>query len=373
MNETRLPRLPDTPASSVAAIRTTVFRLPMVGTLRWGISSALEEVRHVLVEVELTDGATGMAEAPPRPTIYGETAQSICGIIAQELAPRVLNQTALEATTRLHEIANNHVAKGALDIALHDAAANQAGQTLAEHLQATRQKVTVSYILGIGDEETILAEAERVYAAGVRVFKVKVGRDWPQDLARIRLLQETLPPDLALYADANQCFTPDSARRHLDELRERGVLYCEEPLPIEHVHERAALKREAHLPLIADESCFTPQALRRELALDTFDVLNIKTPRTGYSDSLAMLAAARHAGKGIMIGSQACTGLGAAQAALFAARAEVDHPSEASFFLKLSDDIVTQPPTIHEGCISLADLAAVRVDRDRLREATVAF
>ena len=34
---------------------------------------------------------------------------------------------------------------------------------------------------------TVLAEAERVFAQGVRVLKVKVGRDWEEDLARILL------------------------------------------------------------------------------------------------------------------------------------------------------------------------------------------
>ncbi|MEZ4612911.1 MAG: hypothetical protein R2838_22155 [Caldilineaceae bacterium] len=42
---------------------------------------------------------------------------------------------------------------------------------------------------------------------------------------------------------------------------------------------RVAL-RGAVLPVIADDSCFTVLDLRRELALDTFDILNIKTART---------------------------------------------------------------------------------------------
>ena len=372
MNDLPPSLLPDSRDSAVTAIRTTIFRLPMHGTLRWGKSSALSEVRHVLVEVELADGAVGVAEAPPRPTIYGETTQSITGIIANELTPRMLGQPAARAAMRMHEIANNHVAKGALDIALHDAVAQRAGRTLAEHLGSTHDRVRVSYILGIGDEETTLAEAQRVYAAGVRVLKVKVGRDWTADLTRIRRLQASLPGDMALYADANECLDVENASRQLDALREVGLLYCEEPLPVELIQERAALRAGEHLPIIADDSCFTPRALRRELALNTFDVLNIKTPRTGYSDSLAMLRAAIDAGKGVMVGSQASAGLGAAQAGLFAALPAVSHPSEISFFLKVKEDIVTQPMPIKAGYVRLADIAAVRLDRDRLREAAVA-
>ena len=53
--------------NSIKRITATAFRLPMTGSLRWGKASVLDEVRHVLVEVELSDGSIGLAEAPPRP------------------------------------------------------------------------------------------------------------------------------------------------------------------------------------------------------------------------------------------------------------------------------------------------------------------
>ena len=51
-------------------------------------------------------------------------------------------------------------------MAVHDALAQSAGVSLAEHLGCTQQRLPVSYILGIGDRDTVLAEAERVVAAG---------------------------------------------------------------------------------------------------------------------------------------------------------------------------------------------------------------
>ena len=92
---------------SVTKVAATVFRLPMHGALRWGKHSSLEEVRHVLVTVTLSDGSIGMAEAPPRPTIYGETVYSITSIIGHELAVRIVGQTVKRAFERLSEIKNN--------------------------------------------------------------------------------------------------------------------------------------------------------------------------------------------------------------------------------------------------------------------------
>lgn len=362
---------PTTPLPPIADIRTTVFRLPIRGTLRWGKASSLNEVRHVLVEVTLADGSSGLAEAPPRPTIYGETVQSSTGIIEQELAPRLVGAPIETVPARLDEIKNNNTAKGAIDMALQAALAEHLGLSLAAHIGAVQERIKVSYILGIGDLETVLAEAQHVYDRGVRVLKVKVGRDWDADLQRITLLQATLPDDLQLYADANECLDEGSAASQLAQLREMGLLYCEEPLPVEAVMKRTELQRARALPIIADDSCLTLRDLRRELALNTFDILNIKTPRTGFTESARMVALAGQAGKGIMVGSQAGSGIGAARAALFAARPEVEHPSELSFFLKLEEDILAEPIPIVDGFISLDAATNATIDRDRLRDAAI--
>jgi L-alanine-DL-glutamate epimerase-like enolase superfamily enzyme len=209
-------------------------------------------------------------------------------------------------------------------------------------------------------------------AAGVRVLKVKVGREFEDDLSRIADLQAMFGAQVQLYADANECWEADEAPARLARLAEMGLLYCEEPLPVEQVRARAALRGGQYLPLIADDSAFTLRDLRRELDFDTFDILNIKTPRTGYTDSLHMLRLARAGGKGVMIGSQAGSSIGAARAAAFAALPGIDHPSELSFFLKIPHDILARPLSLHDGCLSLADALAARIDRDRLAAVTVA-
>ncbi|MBE2238520.1 MAG: enolase [Caldilineaceae bacterium] len=356
---------------TIAAIETTEFRLPMHGELRWGSQSSLAAARHVLVTVALSDDSRGVAEAPPRPTIYGETAATVIAIIRDELAPRLLGQPAHKAWTCMAPIRNNHTAKGALDMAVHDALAQHAGHSLAEHLGATQARVRVSYILGIGARDEVLAEAERVVAQGVRVLKVKVGRDWEDDLARIRDLQAMFGATVDLYADANETMQADKAGARLAALREMGLRYCEEPLPVEQMRARAALRAQDALPIIADDSAFTVRDLQRELELDTFDILNIKTPRTGYTASLAMAALAHGHAKGIMVGSQAGSTIGAARAAIFAARPEVAHPSELSFFLKLREEITDRPLTLVDGWLTVREALAVRIDPVRLRAMAV--
>jgi L-alanine-DL-glutamate epimerase-like enolase superfamily enzyme len=371
---------------SIAAIETVPFHLPMYGALQWGKSSSFSTVSHIALRVLLSDGSEGWAEAPPRPTIYGETIHSIPAVIAHELAPRVVNLPVWDENTptgalwinsmlqrvqnRLHEIKNNHTAKAAIDMALHSALAQHRGITLLDHLLDGEPRRTealrVSYILGIGDRDTVLAEARRVSDAGVRVLKVKVGRSWDEDIARIRELQAELGPGVDLYADANECMDAPEAAANLDTLRELGLHYCEEPLPVHQIRERAQLRAGQHLALIADDSAFTLRDLERELTFDTFDILNIKTARTGFTESAAMLEQARANHKGVMIGSQASAGLGTIHAGLFAALPGIEHPSELSFPLKLRADILDRPLPIVDGYLRVDDLLAAQIDRSAL-------
>jgi L-Ala-D/L-Glu epimerase len=378
--------MPNNAPPTIQHIETPVFRLPMRGALQWGKSSRMAELRHVLVRVCLSDGAEGMAEAPPRPTIYGETPSTICAIIEEEFAPRLvglpvtddgeevhapLSAGLLHIQNRLHEVKNNYAARGALDIAIHAALAEHRGLSLAQHLGAQQDRIRVSYILGIGDRDAVMEEAEHVTVQGVRVLKVKVGRDWQEDMDRITELRSALGPGVALYADANETMQAENAAYRLAQLAEMGLLYCEEPLPIEEIRARATLRAGHHLPIIADDSAFGLRELARELEFDTFDILNIKTARTGYTESLQMLSVTAAASKGCMVGSQASAGLGTALAAIFAALPGVDHASELSFPLKLEGDITNRPIPIENGCIRLADVDAVHVDPARLQDATV--
>ena len=98
------------------------------------------------------------------------------------------------------------------------------------------------------------------------------------------------------------------------------------------------LARESPLPLIADDSAFTLPELERELAHDSFDILNIKTARNGFSEAQAMEAAALAQGRGVMVGSQAGSMIGCLHALLFGAREGVATRWRGSFFLRVEDD-----------------------------------
>jgi len=347
----------------IRTLETVAFRLPLKSALRWGASSSLTHAEHTLIRVTLEDGTFGLSEALSRPTIYGETPQSIAGAV--NYLAGALEGVDIEdeegIARAFKTLAFNHTAKGGLDMALWDARFKARGQNLFDDFAGPNTQLKVSYILGISSLEDMLTEARAVYAQGVRVLKVKVGRDYAKDLELVRILRAELP-ELELYADSNETLGVESAPRVLEAMQSAGLRWVEEPLPVHLLRARADLRKLEILPLIADDSCFTLNSLERELDFDTFDILNLKTARTGFTESLEMLELARSAGKSVMVGSQAGSLISTRLAALLASREGVDKPSELSFFLKLEGDIAQPNPVLTEGILTLEDLRGVVMD-----------
>lgn len=338
------------------------LHVPLKSALTWGQGHELPALQHVLVRVDLSDGAIGIAEATPRPSIYGETSASVRHIIGEELAPRAQGrflsdfESVARLSAELAHIKANNTARGALDIALHQALAQSRDQPLRDYLGGTRESARLSSIVSTGDNDMVKSDVAAAYEQSIRVFKVKIGRDLPAESDNLRDLMAAFPA-ARFYVDANETLPIETAPQTLDALQKYGVLYCEEPLPVHLLRERSRLRRQISMPLIADDSAFTPRDLKRELDFDTFDILNIKTARTGYSQSQAMLLRAAAQGKSAMVGSQASSLLGCLQTALFASRAEVDCPSECSFYLKTDAD-ASHAPKIVDGAWHLEDVEA---------------
>lgn len=347
---------------TIQRITPRPFRLPLRGALRWGASSELAALEHVLLEVELSDGSLGRAEIPPRPTIYGETLASVLAAL-DYLRPRLLGVDAEDADRIqgiLEGLPYNHTAKGGIDTALWEAWAASQGQALWQMLTPAHTRVKVSYILGIADQAEMLADAETVYRQGVRVFKVKVGRHLAQDLIRLEQLRNHFPT-VELYADANQTLSPETAVPFMEAWARAGLLFVEEPLPVEEVVERKKLCSQRILPIIADDSAFTARDYFRETQLKTFDILNLKPARTGITQTLQMLAMNRQLGLSAMVGSQAQSSFGAYQSALLAFQEGVDQPSELAFHLKAEGSFANFPE-LHNGWLHWDELIQTRFD-----------
>src|SRR5438132_925043 len=98
----------------------------------------------------------------------------------------------------------NPSVKAAIDIAVHDLAAQEAGVPLHRYLGATRDRMVTDMTIGIMDTRSAIERAQRWVQAGFRALKLKVGRDSKSDLERVRAIRASVGPGIELRIDGNQ-------------------------------------------------------------------------------------------------------------------------------------------------------------------------
>jgi len=335
----------------------SAFKIPYKTPLKWGLTGYLEAAEHVLVRVHTDSGVVGVAEATPRPTIYGESQASILHAIRTWFAPMIvgLDPSHTEKIwAKFEGIHWNPTAKGAIDLALYDAVAKAGGVPLWEMLGGYSDRLPVGWMLGIRSIPEMVQEAVDIRSKGIKAFKVKVGIDPGKDIQVIKSLREHLGPDVLIYADANMAYTVSAGIRTIKKMEEYGLAFVEEPVPSWDWKGRLKIAQSISIPIMGDESVFTPQDVAREIDLGAIWVISIKTPRTGYTLSTKIIHLAEMAGIPCLIGTQGETGVGTLASAQFgAARRNVSYPSEISFFLSLKDDLLAEPISLQDGIIEL--------------------
>ncbi|MEZ3164441.1 o-succinylbenzoate synthase [Halorubrum sp. RMP-47] len=198
-------------------------------------------------------------------------------------------------------------ARHGVSLALADAAAREAGRSLAERLAneadvgaSPADAVPVNATVGDGSAAETAAAAAQAVDEGFDCLKLKVGaRDVEGDVERVRAVREAVGDAVSLRADANGAWDREAARCALDALAAFDLAYVEQPLPVDDLDGLAALRGEARggaVPVAADESV-AARGIDAVLEADAADAVVLKPMALGGPDrALAAALRARSAG-----------------------------------------------------------------------------
>ena len=343
----------------VAALRLTPFSIPLSHAVHFS-TGVLTAAEHLLVEVDTDDGVTGIAEAIPRPMIYGETKESMVAAITNLIAPQVigLRVDAIEQIGHsLRHLHGNPVAKGAVELAILDAFGRTIGISCHRLLGGFTDSVQVTAILGQGNGEEVVARARAMREAhGIASFKVKVGRDARTDSAAIRKLREAMP-DAIICPDANHGYDAAQALQFIDQTADCDLAWVEEPCPGDELTGRARIASLSHVPFLGDETCTTSREVATEVLDGRSGLISIKLARTGIRESIRIREFCAAVGVGAIVGSQGDSALGTWSSVSFAAASPVtaSRPAELGYFLDLKGSICATDPDIVDGRMTVPD------------------
>lgn len=245
------------------------------------------------------EGITGYGEAAPR-SYYGESEESVVGAIERiagnlEGEPEALIDELYSGELRTL-LQSDASVRAALDMALWDLLGKRERVPCYELFSLDPDMTPhTSFTIGFDTPEMIRAKLDEV--GPYPILKLKMGL--PGDL---EILDEIVAhTGKTVRVDANEGWNLSTALRIMDELRERGVEFVEQPISHHKKDDLRELKRLSPLPIMLDESVVTPDDVDRCRELG--HGINIKLMKCGgLTPALEMIKRARKAGLKIMLG-----------------------------------------------------------------------
>lgn len=251
----------------------------------------------MLTEIEF-DGVKGYGEAS-MPPYLGESHESVAAFLSRvnlsQFNDPFLLMDILEYVDGV--MPGNPAAKASVDIALHDLIGKLVGEPFYRLFGLNPARVPLtSFTIGLDTPEVIRQKV--LEAEPYKVLKVKLGRD--NDREMIEVIRSIT--DKPLCADVNQGWKD---RNHALEmafwLKEKGVVFLEQPLPKEMKDDNAWLTEKSPIPIIGDEAIRNIPDLMENTGV--YSGINIKLMKCGgLNTAMKMINIARALGMKVMIG-----------------------------------------------------------------------
>jgi muconate cycloisomerase len=255
--------------------------------------------QYVLVRVTDDAGRVGLGEASVTSVWSGETQAGTIALVRDFLAPLVIGADPFDTEwigRRLDRAAfGNSFAKAALEMALLDLQGRTLGVPVYKLLggrdtpedgpeDGPDPGIRLKFVVG-AVEPIVAAERTRrmVEHHGWTCVKVKVGRqgDPRVDAERLRAVREAVGPGVMLTVDANGGYSVEQAVRAARWFEESGVALFEQPTRRGDHAAMAEVRRRCGIPVMADESVFTPQDALEIIRAGAADVLSLYPGKHG--------------------------------------------------------------------------------------------
>ncbi|MCJ0930465.1 mandelate racemase/muconate lactonizing enzyme family protein [Virgibacillus halodenitrificans] len=329
----------------IHSIEVFVVEFPLIEPFVISYAS-YDSMPSVIVKLTTEDGWVGYGEGVADEHVTGESVESVFQIITKTLAPQLIGQNPMNLE-KIHDVMNKAIlgaptAKAAIDIACYDVV-GKALHVPAYVLLGGRyhEKFPITHVLSIDTPEKMAASAEDRVAKGYTSFKMKVGYDVADDVARIKAVSDRVGNKAAIRVDVNQGWqSAAKTLQALDALKNVALDWLEQPVVAEDIDALAEVKAKSSTPIMADEALVGFKQMREIIAKRAADKVNIKLMKCGGMYPAAKLAAmAEMAGIDCQVGSMVESSVGSAAGFHVAFSKKAISSVELTGPLKFSKDI----------------------------------
>jgi len=337
----------------ITSITATPVRIsrPKVFTSSLGRNLYTE---NAVVEVQTDQGITGIGEVSSVWDRMGRgQSQDINDLLAEALTgrdPFRITEISALMESLLHR---SFPAKAGIEMALYDIVGKALNTPVYNLLGGlVRERVLLSHSLSMGTPNEVATQASDLAEQGYKTLKAKIGMDPQADMKTVEAVRERIGDGITLRVDANMGWSSaKEAVRNIKALEKFNLELVEQPLHFSDLEGLYFVREHVDVPIMADESIWTPDDALVCIRARAVDVLNVYvTEAGGLGPAARIFAIADAARLPCTIGSMPELGIGtAAQAHLAFAMRKLDYASDVNGFVYQSDDLIVETLRIEDG------------------------
>lgn len=248
---------------------------------------SVNSVDDVIVKVITDTGNIGFGSAASTALVTGDTTESIEGAIKNYIKKSIVGmdiENLENVLLKLNScIIRNTSAKAAVDIAIYDLYGQLYKAPLYKLLGGYRNKLETDITISVNSPEEMTQDSIEAVKLGYKTLKIKVGKDSRLDIERMKAIRKAVGYDVKLRIDANQGWEPKEAVRTLRKIEDAGVdiELVEQPVIASNLEGLKLVTDNVDIPVMADESVFSPKDAAKVMEMRAADLINIKLMKTG--------------------------------------------------------------------------------------------
>lgn len=297
----------------IEAVVIREVRMPLVSFFE--TSFGRTDVRRILLLEVKAEGLSGWSEVTcgEAPFYCHETTDTARHILEDFAIPMVLGKSfghPSEIPAMMKLIRGHEMTRAAVENAVWDLQARQAGQPLWKFIGGSRTELPCGVSIGIKNTiEDLLEAIARELAAGYQRIKIKIKPGWD-----VRVLEQVRQqfPHILLMGDANSAYTVDDFD-HLKSFDQFDLMMLEQPLWYDDIYLHARLQRELRTAVCLDEAIHHARDAQEAIDLGACRIINVKLGRVGgFTSAKQVHDVTQKAGIPVWCGGMLESGIGRA-------------------------------------------------------------
>lgn len=278
----------------ITGVKTHLVHCPIPERERVRSGAGLKLARQAaLVEILTDEGLSGVG-----PCSFGSASLDLgaaASLVEHALAPMLVGEDPHRIEHLWEKIYYGSIVRvlghrgigvallSGVDIALWDLKGKSLGAPIYELLGGAVHDPVPAYASSIywSPPDEAACQARRFLDEGFRAVKLKVGLDVGNDIDSLAAVREEVGPDVDVMVDANQCYTPHLALKVGRELERHGVLFFEEPLPVDDVEGHRFLAERLEVRIATGENLYTRYGFMPFITGGAVHVVQADASRTG--------------------------------------------------------------------------------------------